>query len=158
VFGLPELFCLTLCSAYPNYGLTKSGGRLMLSKPAPFPHPGCIAYLAFTAQACRVLQHRLDAPDGPAVLVSIPEQRCCHPVPLASSSAAIGQQLASSSAAIGQQLASSSAAIGQQRATTRTVPLAELFPDRDTALHGTLRKARQRRKLGLAFPTSSPRA
>ena len=119
----------------------------MLSKPAPFPHPGCIAYLAFTAQACRVLQHRLDAPDGPAVLVSIPEQRCCHPVPLASSSAAIGQQLASSSAAI-----------GQQRATTRTVPLAELFPDRDTALHGTLRKARQRRKLGLAFPTSSPRA
>jgi hypothetical protein len=128
VFGLPELFCLTLCSAYPNYGPTKSGGRLMLSTPAPFPHPGCIAYLAFTAQACRVLQHRLDAPDGPAVLVSIPEQRCCHPVPATTAAP-----------------------------TTRTVPLAELFPDRDTALHGSFRAARQRRKLGLAFPTSSPR-
>jgi hypothetical protein len=51
----------------------------MLHTPAPFPHPGAIAYLAPAALKVRIVQHKPDGPDGPLVLVSVPEQRCCNP-------------------------------------------------------------------------------
>lgn len=103
----------------------------MLQSPTPFPNPGCTAFLKHTAQAVRVLQHKPHEQGGPAVLVSVPEQRCCAVDPLQ----------------------------GHQPATTKTVPLAEIFPDRETAMHGSIRAAHraQRRRLAPAFPPSSPR-